>query len=368
MPSVNIYSSKQVLKARLLAAMAFEQAFREYMLEAATRKIQKETAMNMLAKSQDALQTYQFLRAIRQREYENAIAANDKAGKNFELTQQSLEKLARDFQKGIEQWKQEQVKGAIKDILLGIVAVGVAIGATVATAGAAAPAVAVAGAKVVNTATKVAQLIAKLKELFDRIKKIYEKIKPVIEKLQVLLKTIKTVIDALQNFGKATGGTKTLKPSIQSTDVFNATAEWRRFDIVIRDMEKSLEEYRDIQHKNEYFQALKIMVVNGETYILTQANLVQKGDELATIIVQQTMETRDEGRLAATASNVENDAAVLNALTRAMFDRILAVRSMVYFDFSAYMEAYRYHTLIDGSFTNSILQGAQELTSAHQKR
>lgn len=116
--------------------------------------------------------------------------------------------------------------------------------------------------------------MAKLQSILAQIKEIYKKLEPVIKKLQELLKTITAVIEALRNFGEATDGTKTLKPGAQSTDVFNATAEWRRFDIVVRDMEKTLEEYRDIKGKNEYFQAPKIMVVNGETYILTQANLV----------------------------------------------------------------------------------------------
>lgn len=66
-PSVNIYSSKQVFKSRLVAALAFEQAFRDFGLEYSSRSVQSETAMEMLARSNHTLQTYEFILKIRQR-------------------------------------------------------------------------------------------------------------------------------------------------------------------------------------------------------------------------------------------------------------------------------------------------------------
>ncbi|KAH4019276.1 hypothetical protein HBI81_192460 [Parastagonospora nodorum] len=346
-PSVNIYASEQILKSRLTAALAFEQAFRDFSLEASNRKVQTQTAVDLLRKSQDAIQTYAFIKDIRQREYDNAVVANAKAQKTFQANQANLSKLGANFQAGVEEWKEAEKEKAAKEVLKGLVMVGLAIGATIATGGAAAATIPAAGAAVVNTASKIATLIAKLKQIYEKIKEIYEKIKPVIEKLQEVVKTITEVIATLRKFDGATTGTKTLKLSADSNDVFNATAEWRRFDITIREMEDSLREYK-IRGKEEYFHDLKILVPNGECFILTQANLVKTGDELATVLIQSEAERRSESRLSSTALSVTTDLDVLDVLVRAMFDRVLTIRSLVYLDFLTYSSAQEYHTLSKG--------------------
>lgn len=346
-PSVNIYASKQILKSRLTAALAFEQAFRDFSIEASNRKVQTQTAVDLLRKSQDAIQTYAFIKEIRQREYDNAVVANAKAQKTFQANQSNLCNLGANFQAGVEEWKEAEKEKAAKDVLKGLVMVGLAIGATIATGGAAAATIPAAGAAVVNTASKIATLIAKLKQIFEKIKEIYNKIKPVIEKLQLMVKTINDVIATLRKFDGATTGTKTLKLSADSTDVFNATAEWRRFDITVREMEDSLREYK-IKGKEEYFHDLKILVPNGECFILTQANLVKTGDELATVLVQSEAERRSESRLSLTTLSVATDLDVLDLLVRAMFDRVLTIRSLVYLDFLTYSSAQEYHTLSKG--------------------
>ncbi|MCJ1396733.1 hypothetical protein MMC18_009625, partial [Xylographa bjoerkii] len=346
-PSVNVYASKQILKSRLVAALAFEEAFRDFSLEAQNRNVQGMNAIDLLRRSRDAIHTYGFIKGIRQREFDNAVVANTKASQTFQENQASLEVLGAKFQAGVEAWKKAEKEKAAKDILKGIIAVGIAIGATIATGGAAAPAAIGAGVALVNTASKIATLIAKLKQIFDRIKEIYAKIKPMIQKLQEVVKTVTAVIAALRKFDHVTGGPKNLKLTADSSDVFNATAEWRRFDITVREMEESLKEY-SIQGKDEYFHALKILVPNGECFILTQANLVQKGDELATVLIQTQAETDNESRLSATAFNVATDLSVLNLLVRAMFDRVLTIRSLVYLDVLTYTSAQAYHTLSEG--------------------
>jgi hypothetical protein len=352
-PSVNIYASKQVLKSRLVAALAFEEAFRDFNTEARSLNIQTNTALNMLAKSSDAMQTYEFLKDLRMRDYKNAVTANEKALVIFKTRQSDLETLGNRFKRGIEKWQKDQKRKGLFAFLTAVVEIGVAIGATVATGGAAAPAVGAAVAGTVKAAGKIAQLVAKLKEIFEKLKKIYEKIKPVIEKLQAAATIVKDVVDKLNKFAAATEGPKAVKPPMSSSDVFNATAEWRRFDITIRDMIDGMSDldYKGIDGKDDYFQALKFLVVDGETYIQTQANLVTKGDELATVLLQQKMESNDTARLAATARVVATEKSVAELLRRAMFDRILAIRTLVFLDFYTYTTAYQYHTLSNGKWS-----------------
>ncbi|RPA75394.1 hypothetical protein BJ508DRAFT_230147 [Ascobolus immersus RN42] len=342
--SVPIHASKQVLKSRLTAALAFETAFRDFSLHTGGMKVQAMQAVNVLSKSNDALQTYDFIRSIRSREYDNALKSNGKAKAIFSTNQTDLETYSQRLRDGVEEWKKDQILKAGWEIFKGIFEVGIAIGATLATAGAAAPVAITAVATTVNTATKVGQMIAKLKRIFDKLKAIYEKIKPVLEKLQTVVKSITDLIANIRTFDAATQPVLKLDTKNDITDVFNATAEWDRFDITVKEMEDTLVDY-SISGKEEFFRALKFLVINGKCYILTQANLVQKGDELATVLLQKKMEERNQDRLAATLRTIATDDRVVRLLTRAMFDRVLAIRSLVSLDFASYVSAYKFHSL-----------------------
>ncbi|KAK3682204.1 hypothetical protein B0T22DRAFT_484284 [Podospora appendiculata] len=316
-PSVNIYASKVILKSRLVAALAFERSFHAFLLEGRSHKVQSLTTANLLAGSRDTMETYDFLRGTRQREFDNAPVANTKAGDPFNTAQKQLELLSDRFEQGIQEWKKDQVMAGIKTLFSAVVKVGLSL----------------------------ATLFAKLKEVYGALKGLFEKVLPVTKALKEVVAVIQNVIAEVKQLSSLGGGATAMsKSQFKSTDVFNATAEWRRFDIIVRDLETSMVEYA-IPGKPQYFQALKLIVVNGETNILTQANLVSKGDMLATVLLQQKMGSRDEARLAAVVTHIADDSAILNVVTRAMFDRVLAVRHLVYLDFFTYTEAYKYHTL-----------------------
>jgi hypothetical protein len=200
----------------------------------------------------------------------------------------------------------------------------------------------------------VPTLITKLKDVFDQLKKIYEKIKPVIDKIQEVIKSVSETITAVQNLNIACSETSTLKPNMQSNDVYNVTAEWRNFDITVREMEATLSEY-SIAGKQDYFHALKTLVNNGQAYILAQTNLVRCADELAILLLQGKIEKRDNSRLENLAVNVGTNKLVLEILKRAMFDRLLSIRSLVFLDFITYNSAYNYYSLRTGENFETIL-------------
>ena len=347
-PSVNIYASKQVLKARLAAAMAFEVSFQSFSAQSHVEGNRTSDALDMLAKSDDAISAYKFTLGIRQREFDNAVTANNKAAATFAQNEKDIDSLRKAFEKGIEDYKDAQKMEAVKGVITGIFSVVVAVAATVATAGAAAPAVVGAIGAVAQGATEVVTLWQKLKAVFDKIKAIYEKIKPVIAKLQELVKTAMAVVAALRQLAQTTGAADsavTVKADAQSPDIFNATAEWRRFNLTVMEMEEILRDY-DIDGKADFFHALKTLVINGECYIQTQANLVTKGDELATVMLQSKHEDRQHERLSKLAYKSTTDSSVFELLRRAMFDRLLAIRALVYLDFATYLSAYDYHTML----------------------
>lgn len=202
-----------------------------------------------------------------------------------------------------------------------------------ATGGAAAPGIAAAaGAGIVSSVEKAATLIQKLKA-------IYEKLKPVLEKLSEIVETSKKMIEMINKLkqdGQKTDAAQALRPGRDSGEVSDlGIAEWQRFNITVLDMQDYLRDY-DIEGKREYFMTLKTLVVAGECYIKTQSKLVQKGDDLAIVSFQSKMEVKDQQRLAAMSYTAVINEKVLELLKRAMFDRVLALRTFVYQDFQTY--------------------------------
>ncbi|KAM7193874.1 hypothetical protein V8F33_007560 [Rhypophila sp. PSN 637] len=351
-PSVNVYSAKQVLKARLAAAAAFEESYRDYLLEGRTAKQQVAAGLDLLAKSNDALDTYKFIIDIRQREYDNAARSNDIAKANFDKTNVDVAAKIKMFEAGVEQYKKDKEAEARKEILKGVFSVVLAIGATVATAGAAAPGIVAAGAGIASSVAKAASLMQKLKAIYEKLKAIFEKIKPILEKLGEILETSKKMVamlDKLKKDGQAMDSADALKHGKDSGEVSDVgIAEWQRFNATVSDMQDYLSEY-DIAGKREYFLALRFLVISGECYIKTQASVVQKGNDLAILSFQNAMEEKDKQRLAAMSYSAVTDDKILDLLKRAMFDRVLALRSFVYADFYTYSLAYNYHALSRGS-------------------
>jgi len=82
-PSVNVYASKQVLKARLLAAQSFEQSFNQYIAQDRSSENWLVATANLLAKSNDSFDDYRFLEGLASKAYDAAQAANEQARQRF---------------------------------------------------------------------------------------------------------------------------------------------------------------------------------------------------------------------------------------------------------------------------------------------
>ncbi|EYB33338.1 hypothetical protein SNK05_003988 [Fusarium graminearum] len=88
-------------------------------------------------------------------------------------------------------------------------------------------------------------------------------------------------------------------------------------------------------------------MVPAATYLQTQENLCQRGNELALVLLKMKLQHKDQKRLALSATATEQQGAVLDLLKRAMFDRLLTIRSLVFLDFQIYSEACMFHALTD---------------------
>lgn len=343
-PSLNVYSCKQILKSRLQAAKAFEDSFRDYTSEERNATSWAYLAADLLRKSDQALEEYGFLSSLARKRYNEAVEAADYAEAQFKKTQKLVNEASDKFKKDVADWELEQKLTAAKDIFLGLIAVGVAIAATVATAGAAAPAAVGATAKVVVTGTKVAQAIAKVKEIIEKIKEIYEKLQPIIEKLGELFKSIQAMVAAIESAQSALELPQSLKEGEMKLDALNATAQWDIFDVQVGLLEKQFAAL-GIPNQDKYLFALRSLVVYGKTYLQSQVNVVVRGDELATIQLRLKQQQDSRPAIEAMMTRFVENKELISVLKIAMFDRLLAIRALIYVDFNSYANAYAYHTL-----------------------
>jgi hypothetical protein len=344
-PLVNIYASKQVLESRLAASTAFEQAFQNFAAQNRASAAVLGQTVNLIAKSEDAMSEYAFLEDLAQKAYSSAQSAREVAFKRYDQNNTDLVPLQKEFSKGLEDWCTEQKIESAKSVFSACIGTIGAITATVASGGLAAPMIPAVAGKAVDAVGKVAKIINTIKEVVEKIKKIYEKLKPILEKLKKLSEAIQAVVAAL-NASKTLEENTALQRPDMNLDIYNATALWDIFREKVDQIETTVASI-DFAAKEKYFFALRTLVINGKTYLQTQENLCQRGNELALVLLKVKLQHKDKQRLTLSATATEQQGAVLDLLKRAMFDRLLSIRSLVFLDFYMYSEAYMFHTLTD---------------------
>lgn len=134
-PSLNIYSCKQILKSRLLAAQSFEETFLGHLSSERSATDWAYLGADLLRKSDNALEEYSFLSMLANKRYDEAFEAHKYAEAQFQKTRVTVDEASAKFKLDIIAWEKKQKWAAAKDILFAAVSVGVAIAATVATLG-----------------------------------------------------------------------------------------------------------------------------------------------------------------------------------------------------------------------------------------
>ncbi|KAF2001030.1 hypothetical protein P154DRAFT_407341, partial [Amniculicola lignicola CBS 123094] len=343
-PSLNIYSCKQILKSRLLAAQAFEDSFQTYMSAEQSAVNWVYSGADLIRKSDNALDEYNFLSALANKRYDEALEANTYANKTFQDTQTLVNEASAKFKDGVAEWEKDQKIAAAKEIFSALISVGIAIAATVATGGLAAPgAISVVG-KVGGTVSRIAKAIAAIKKIIETIQELYEKLEPIIEKLSALFEAIKQMVDAIRRAETALGAPNALKQGNMKLDALNAIAQWDIFDLQVGELEKEFKEL-DIPNQKDYLLALRSLVVYGKTFLLTQVNLVARGDELATVLLRLEQQKTARPSLEAMMKHFSGNSAMVSILKTAMFDRLMSIRALVFVDVNSYVNAYMYHSL-----------------------
>ncbi|KAI9749666.1 MAG: hypothetical protein M4579_006787, partial [Chaenotheca gracillima] len=343
-PSVNIFASKEVLQARLLAAQRFEDDFHVFIGKSRDNEYLNLAAANMVYASNDAMSEYNFLEGLARKHYTENADALEKAQKSFSARQDELKKAGEKFQQGIQKLKKDQEMEAVKEGIFAAIEVIGAIALTVATAGAAAPAVVAAGVHAVSKVSTVSKIIQKIKEIVGKLKKIYEKFKPMIKKLAALVEAVKKIVAILNQAKSIAEKPNQLEPASTDMDEINGMRVWDDFVIDVTSMFDEIQGY-EIEDKAPYKVALLKLSVSGKAVLATQTAVITSGEALTTILLKEKLQNDQTGRLEKALSVIGKNSRVVSVLERAMFDRVIAIRGLAFLDFWNYSLAYQYHTL-----------------------
>jgi hypothetical protein len=194
-----------------------------------------------------------------------------------------------------------------------------------------------AGSQVVSKAAEVKALWDKVKVVLKELEAIYKKLKPTLKALGEILKTVKQTVELLKNLDFKAPGQDLKRPG-SGLDALNATAQWRYFDVQVEVLEDSLKPM-NIPGTDNYYLALKDLVIRGQTFIQAQTEVISLGDELAVITLRLRQEKQARPALEKMVTHFGNDIQVLQMLKIAMFDRLLAIRALVYVDLHSYASA-----------------------------
>jgi hypothetical protein len=348
-----VYACDQILKSRLVAALAFEQAFRDFAVQSDNKAFQVNTALNVLSKDEDALEVYGFQKRQKDKEYKDAHESLGVAEKSYGEICASVKVTKIHFNSKLAEWKEKQEDAANWEIVTAVIDITVAIGLTIATGGADSAAIIKAGKKGVEAGKKVKETVKKIAEIFEKMEKLMTAIVEIFKKIKEAIKRSDEVHEMMHKFEKSTKAMgllkspETLKPSDGTLDLHNAMAAWSDFEVEVNRLEKSMEEV-DVEDKAPYFDAMRKMVIHGKTVILTKVAVVQKGDEVACLLFQETLGRRNNERIRLTVDSAEKTKEVARILMLAMYDRLVSIRGLVFLDFLSYEIAYRFHTLLDG--------------------
>ncbi|KAK4165504.1 hypothetical protein QBC43DRAFT_208068 [Cladorrhinum sp. PSN259] len=352
-PSVNIHAGKQVLKSRLIAAKAFEDAFQRFAEQDGITGNFAGLTANMLAHSQDAIADYKFLEKVAQERYDTASRANEEARKLFQKNHESLKPRQEAFKVGLESWCRRRELWRDLEILMCVLFVIGAFaampleGALLAVPGAIDQAID-KGEKAFNSGPNDLQAAMKVWGVVKKIWAVYDKIKIAVEAVESSIATGKKIIEVVQGPGWDPSDEAKALEAVQhadmDADVLNTTAQWEIFRANVDDMENGIKAV-DCEGKSAYFLALRTSNIYGQTYLQTQQNLWKRGNELAAVLLKLGRHQRDGARIANSMTATSQQVAVLDILQRAMFDRLMTIRSFIFLDFQTYSDAYMFHAL-----------------------
>ncbi|KAK0751019.1 hypothetical protein B0T18DRAFT_425730 [Schizothecium vesticola] len=349
--SLNVYESDSMLKSRLAAVQAFEQAFANFTALSINSESHALSAASLVAKSDNALESYQFQLQLKKKEFDNAAEARTKAQNSYDKHYDEVNGEATKFKANVLKYSDEQISQSDKDMAWDIATAVLDVATSCFQK---------QPSGVGAAALQIRNTLVKRDQVFETIRKLWD----LVLTLPAMMGKINSILDSTEDMQKLVTGLRdgtldhedvldqvagSLKTRTATPDLINVTAAWSAFEVLVGRYETSVNELKvdgnTIDGAGDLFNAMRNLVIYGKATIQAKVTMVQKMDELATVVLQQKLEGRNKSQQILVAQHIANNARFYRLLERAMFDRLITVRGRAFLDILAYQAAYKYHTM-----------------------
>ncbi|KAK6515783.1 hypothetical protein TWF281_004373 [Arthrobotrys megalospora] len=354
-PNLDISQIKEVLDDHLAVAQTFEESFNEFSKQQTSAQNAVNTAMDAFTNSKIAVEKYKFLEGQAKSRLQFAVQAMNDAVYNYNMTYNQLPLRLKTFQSGIAEYATDQTGKLILNVMMAVGTIVLTIGAG-AIGAAALPASAVGGSLPFKDIASAMNVIKNAETATDNVKAAVESIRYMVDNIGKALTTMAYTMTTLNTLLGST--IPALKPDgfqvkpydipvdpLDRVDVINLSASWDNWRVLNElAWSKMPEAQKRIDGASDYYAALYSLSNNGKAVVAAQAAYIQVFDDyMETAVNLQTAQAQNKvlqgavGRL--------QDPLVFHTFKRAMFDRLIAVRSWVAVEFHDYASAYQYYTL-----------------------
>ncbi|KAF3928783.1 hypothetical protein ABW21_db0205187 [Orbilia brochopaga] len=360
-PNLDITQVKNVLDDHLDVAQTFEESFNSFSQQQASSQAAVDIAAVAFTNSKSAVEKYKFLEMQARSRMEFAVVALNEAVWNYNNTLNDLSLRLATFQVGIAKFATAQTE----KMLITVFVAAATIIMTVASAGigiAALPATAAGGVLPFKNMAEAMKVVKDTSSSSESIKGAVDSLKYLADNIQKGLTGLATTTNALNTLLittlpalKTNGFTvksfemplNTLagRVLVERVDAITLSAAWDNWRVLNElSWSKFSESEKKIEGASDYYASLYALSNNGKAVVAAQAAYIHIFDDymeasvnLQTAQAQNAELERAVGRL--------QDPFVFQTFKRAMFDRLIAVRSWVAVEFNDYAAAYRYYTL-----------------------
>ncbi|KAK6527748.1 hypothetical protein TWF694_004728 [Orbilia ellipsospora] len=354
-PNLDISQIKSVLDDHLAVAQTFEDSFNKFSEEQVDAQTAIDTATDAFTTSKMAVEKYQFLVTQAQSRLEFAVRAVNDAVFNYNSTYNDLPLKLATFQEGIAKWSTEQTGKLLLNVIMAVGTILLTVGAG-AIGAAALPATAVGGvlpfkdipaamAVINNAASSADELRAaadSIRYITDIISKSLTIMASTMTTLNVLLGT---TVPSLKPQGFEVNTSNIPIDGIEQIDVINLSAAWDNWrELNELAWSKYSESQKGIAGASDYYATLYALSNNGKALVAAQAAYIQVFEDYMDAAVNLQTAQAQTKVLEGAVTRLQ-DPLVFQTFKRAMFDRLIAVRSWVAIEFNDYASAYQYYSL-----------------------
>ncbi|KAK6331454.1 hypothetical protein TWF730_004536 [Orbilia blumenaviensis] len=354
-PNLDISQIKEVLDDHLAVAQTFEESFNEFSKQQTHAENSIKVATDAFTNSKIAVEKYKFLEGQAKTRLEFAVQAMNDAVYNYNMTYNQLPLRLKTFQSGIAEYATDQTGKLILSIMMAVGTIVLTIGAG-AIGAAALPASAVGGSLPFKDISAAMQVIKNAETATDNVKAAVESIRYMVDNIGKALAAMAYTMTTLNLLlGTTVPG---LKPDgfdvktydapvdpLDRVDVINLSAAWDNWRVLNElAWSKMPEAQKRIDGASDYYAALYALSNNGKAVVAAQAAYIQVFDDYMEASVNLQTAQAQNKVLQGAVSRLQ-DPLVFHTFKRAMFDRLIAVRSWVAVEFHDYISAYQYYTL-----------------------